>query len=66
MSAQRSRMKQKFYYKNLEATNKFLIAKNNELSIENSRLRYQNSQLEHDFLKLREIYERSLQRESEE
>jgi hypothetical protein len=66
MSAQRSRMKQKFHYKNMEKTNKFLIAKNSELVLENSRLRYQNSQLEQEMKKLRELYERSLQREPEE
>ena len=64
MSAQRSRMKQKLHYKNMEAKNKFLKAKINELSIQNSRLSYENSQLKENIYQIQKLYDQAMQRES--
>ena len=60
MSAQRSRMKQKLHYKNLEANNIFLKAKINELNIQNSQLIYENSKLKTEIFEIQRLYEESL------
>lgn len=64
MSAQRSRMKQKLHYKNLEAKNRFLTAKINELSIRNSQLLFENSQLKQQVFSLQKLYSESVKPES--
>ena len=64
MSAQRSRMKQKLHYKNLEAKNKFLKAKINELSIQNSRLSYENSELKENIYHIQKLYDQAIQSQS--
>jgi hypothetical protein len=60
MSAQRSRMKQKLHYKNLEANNRFLKAKINEISIHNSHLLYENSKLKEEIFHIQKLYEQSI------
>ena len=65
MSAQRSRMKQKLHYKNLEQNNRFLTARVNELSIQNSRLTFENSMLKRKIENLKEFCSKS-EKDSEE
>ena len=45
MSAQRSRMKQRLHYKNMEKENRVLKAKVNGLILKNHQLIFQNSKL---------------------
>ena len=63
MSAQRSRMKQRVFYKNMEANNKFLVAKNNQLSIDNTQLIYENAQLRKELFEMRQFYEKKFHSE---
>ena len=55
MSAQRSRIKQKIYYKNLENENKILEAKINSISFKNQQLFMENNSVKDEIEQIKVI-----------